>query len=240
MRFDQAVSYVMVVILAVVFPASAQPLIDNLSEPTRGTTILGTESPDAIWAAQGFSTPRRVQLDSIDILAGLALDPVDAVAELRVGDDPSGALVATFTVPALNPSGIDVVTLLPDSLPLLLPGRTYWLVMGTTVSGSFGWSYAAGNSYAGEGTILGYSYSEDSGATWSAFGSDDPYQIRVNITNVCACPADFDCSGFVDTDDFTAFVLAFEEGTDNADFDASGFVDTDDFTAFVLAFEAGC
>ncbi|MCG3121776.1 MAG: hypothetical protein GIKADHBN_00147 [Phycisphaerales bacterium] len=55
-----------------------------------------------------------------------------------------------------------------------------------------------------------------------------------------ACPADFDGSRFVDTDDFTAFVLAFEAGTDDADFDGTGFVDTDDFTAFVHAFEAGC
>ncbi|GMV24501.1 MAG: hypothetical protein AMXMBFR58_05320 [Phycisphaerae bacterium] len=54
------------------------------------------------------------------------------------------------------------------------------------------------------------------------------------------CPADFDASGFVDTDDFDAFVLAFEAGTDDADFDGSGFVDTDDFDAFVVAFEAGC
>ncbi len=54
------------------------------------------------------------------------------------------------------------------------------------------------------------------------------------------CPADFDCTGFSDTDDFTAFVLAFELSGDDADFDGSGYVDTDDFTAFVLAFEAGC
>ncbi|GMV26038.1 MAG: hypothetical protein AMXMBFR58_20690 [Phycisphaerae bacterium] len=54
------------------------------------------------------------------------------------------------------------------------------------------------------------------------------------------CPADFDGSGFVDTDDFTAFVIAFEAGDQSADFDGTGFVDTDDFTAFVLAFEAGC
>ena len=57
---------------------------------------------------------------------------------------------------------------------------------------------------------------------------------------LAGCPADFDGTGFVDTDDFTAFVLAFEAGTDDADFDGTGFVDTDDFTAFVLAFEAGC
>lgn len=54
------------------------------------------------------------------------------------------------------------------------------------------------------------------------------------------CPADFDLSGFVDIEDYTAFVAAFELGTDDADFDGSGFVDIEDFTAFVLAFEAGC
>ncbi|GMV25660.1 MAG: hypothetical protein AMXMBFR58_16910 [Phycisphaerae bacterium] len=54
------------------------------------------------------------------------------------------------------------------------------------------------------------------------------------------CPSDFDQSGFVDTDDFTAFVVAFEAGTDNADIDGSGFVDTDDFDTFVRFFEAGC
>ncbi len=74
---------------------------------------------------------------------------------------------------------------------------------------------------------------------------------RCKITNPCndaisepavlvICPTDFDCSGFTDTDDFTAYVLAFEEGLDSADFDGTGFVDTDDFTAFVLAFENGC
>ncbi len=53
-------------------------------------------------------------------------------------------------------------------------------------------------------------------------------------------PSDYDHSGYVDTDDFTAFVADFELGIDAADFDRSGFVDTDDFTAFALAFEAGC
>jgi hypothetical protein len=75
--------------------------------------------------------------------------------------------------------------------------------------------------------------------------------FRCVVTNPCVsttstsaalivCRADFDCSGFVDTDDFTVFVAAFELGTDDADFDETGFVDTDDFTAFVLAFESGC
>ncbi|MCC6428635.1 MAG: hypothetical protein IT435_17675 [Phycisphaerales bacterium] len=54
------------------------------------------------------------------------------------------------------------------------------------------------------------------------------------------CPSDFDGSGFVDTDDFTGFILAFEAGADNADFDGTGFIDLEDYIAFVAAFEAGC
>lgn len=57
---------------------------------------------------------------------------------------------------------------------------------------------------------------------------------------VARCDADFDCSGFVDIEDYTAFTLAFEEGGEQADFDGSGFVDVDDFAAFAVAFEAGC
>jgi hypothetical protein len=54
------------------------------------------------------------------------------------------------------------------------------------------------------------------------------------------CVADFDLSGFVDTDDLTQFTLAFENGDETADVDASGFVDVDDFTLFMLEFESGC
>ncbi len=57
---------------------------------------------------------------------------------------------------------------------------------------------------------------------------------------VIDCVGDYDGSGFVDTDDFTAFVLDFEAGVLRSDVDFSGFVDTDDFTYFVRAFEQGC
>lgn len=53
-------------------------------------------------------------------------------------------------------------------------------------------------------------------------------------------PADFDNSGFVDVEDYAAFVAAFEAGDESADFDGSTFVDIEDFSAFVTAFEAGC
>lgn len=57
---------------------------------------------------------------------------------------------------------------------------------------------------------------------------------------ISTCIADFDCSGFADTDDFDVFVRAFETGDQGADVDGSGFVDTDDFDFYVRAFEAGC
>ncbi|MCG3123536.1 MAG: hypothetical protein GIKADHBN_01956 [Phycisphaerales bacterium] len=55
-----------------------------------------------------------------------------------------------------------------------------------------------------------------------------------------SCLADMDGTGFVDTDDYDAFVVAYEAGAAHADMDGSGFVDTDDFDAFVAAYEAGC
>jgi hypothetical protein len=54
------------------------------------------------------------------------------------------------------------------------------------------------------------------------------------------CRSDFDLTGFVDTDDFDAFVEAFEAGHPSADVDMSGFVDTEDFDTFVHYFELGC
>ncbi len=67
-----------------------------------------------------------------------------------------------------------------------------------------------------------------------------PWGDGVSIIDFVDCPADFDHSGFADTDDYDAFVHAFEAGNIDADFDHSGFVDTDDFDAFVHAYETGC
>jgi hypothetical protein len=69
------------------------------------------------------------------------------------------------------------------------------------------------------------------------------WKVEYNTSGVwlyAVCSADFDGTGFVDIDDFTGFVAAFEAGEDTADFDGTGFVDIDDFVAFVNAFESGC
>ncbi len=59
-----------------------------------------------------------------------------------------------------------------------------------------------------------------------------------DITDWCA--SDFDGNGFVNGEDFDAFLLAFEAGDPSADFDRNGFVTGEDFDAFTWAFVAGC
>ena len=54
------------------------------------------------------------------------------------------------------------------------------------------------------------------------------------------CPTDFDGNGFVNGDDFDAYVAAFVFGLAGADYDGNGFVNGEDFDAFVIDFVAGC
>lgn len=54
------------------------------------------------------------------------------------------------------------------------------------------------------------------------------------------CPADFDNNGFIDFEDFDAFVCCFATGSPCGDFNRDGFLDFVDFDSFVAAFETGC
>jgi hypothetical protein len=77
------------------------------------------------------------------------------------------------------------------------------------------------------------------------FELDENFDGKLDIADYNALrdaffSADFDGSGFVDTDDHDAFMDAFNAGDPSADFDRSGFVDTDDVDAFMIAFNAGC
>ncbi|MDX2017490.1 MAG: hypothetical protein SFY95_07615 [Planctomycetota bacterium] len=96
-----------------------------------------------------------------------------------------------------------------------------------------------------------------------ALGSPVTWTVSVSTvslaeTEICStnpCPADFDGSGFVDSDDFVFFIDQFTRGCTgpgvgalgpdplcfkSADFDDTGFVDSDDFVAFIDAFSQGC
>ncbi|GMV26680.1 MAG: hypothetical protein AMXMBFR58_27110 [Phycisphaerae bacterium] len=72
------------------------------------------------------------------------------------------------------------------------------------------------------------------------FGGGPYGGLDLGCYEVQWCPADYDASGFVDLDDYSAFVADFEAGVQKADFEKTGFVDTDDFDAFVAAFQEGC
>jgi hypothetical protein len=60
------------------------------------------------------------------------------------------------------------------------------------------------------------------------------------VISAVACVGDFTRDCFIDSDDFVAFIAAFEAGDISADADASGFVDSDDFVTFVASFTVGC
>ncbi len=89
-------------------------------------------------------------------------------------------------------------------------------------------------------TISGVTVSEDGASLSCRVSGPCTSEVSAGATLTVTCPSDFDGSGFVDTDDFDAFVFAFIAGEESADFDGTGFVDTDDYDAFVHAFEAGC
>src|SRR5690606_2094513 len=66
--------------------------------------------------------------------------------------------------------------------------------------------------------------------------------VRINVLScedVGACPADWDSSGQVNSNDISAFLSAWldsvQDGTLEADFDGSGGVNSNDISAFLSA-----
>jgi hypothetical protein len=174
--------------LLVAAPAHAAILVSNLAEPTRATTLI----EEGLWAAQAFETDANAYalIDITTVLGDASGSPV-AVAELRrsgpLGIDTSPAgLLTTFTVPSLA-GALSVRTLTPDSPVALDPNTVYWIVLGVSGPGSFGWSYAEGNAKTGPGSLPAYGYSTDQGGSWGAFDAENPYKVRIDV-NPAAIP----------------------------------------------------
>ena len=177
-------------LIAVLLPMScahADVLVDNLLERQRDSTLVES----GLWAAQSFITAGEpVTLQSIELWLGLRGGDPAITAELRA-DSAGGpaAALAAFGLPSLS-AGRTQIELLPLVPQInLAAGTKYWIVLGVSGAGSFGWTYAEGNNQAGPGTLGDYSYSFDGGAGWAAFGTDNPYLLRVNVAPAVPEPA---------------------------------------------------
>ncbi len=56
----------------------------------------------------------------------------------------------------------------------------------------------------------------------------------------CPCPADLTGEGALNTNDFFAFLSAYQSQDDAADFTVDGAINTNDFFAFLAAYQSGC
>ncbi len=173
-------------------------LVSNLDEPRRDATLI-QQDPDLAadpqvlfpWAAQSFTTDANAYvLASIDVLLGTLVDDPTIVAELRSEDGLAapGALITTLTVGPISPGPATLESLMPSTTVNLAPATTYWLVLGALGVGSYTFDYAEGNGMTGPGSLASYAYSDDRGNSWTNFGADNPYKLRVNVaaTNVDA------------------------------------------------------
>ncbi len=168
--------------LLLLAPAAwADSLIDNLAQPVRDTTVVES----TLWAAQSFSAPTAVRLDAITLPLGLQTGPGATVAELRAdAAGLPGAWLATLSVPALGSGAPGPVDLgVPGGLELA-PDTLFWLVLGTAAGSTLGWNYADNNVWLGTGSLGNYAYSGDGGGSWTNFGSDFPYQLRIDVSPV--------------------------------------------------------
>ncbi len=162
-------------------PTQAVVLVSNIAEPERSLD----EIDSSLWSAQSFETnAQSYVLTEIAAIIGGESGSSGAFAELRSAtgtgemDTSPAGLITTLALPDLSgPRSERQLT--PSSTVLLAPNTRYFVFMGATGPGHFEWSYAAGNNQTGVGAFTAYQHSFDGGGTWSVFGTDDPFHLRV-------------------------------------------------------------
>lgn len=170
----------------------ADVLVSNIGELRRDASTIQenpTELVSLPWAAQSFATDSNIHiLDSIDTFFGTLTGDPTIVAELRADTDGTvpGALIRTLSLSGSSiTSGLPaLITLAPTATTNLTVNTVYWLVLGALGEGSYTWEYAEGNNQSGPGSLGNFAYSDDQGATWANFGSDNPFKVAVNVSPV--------------------------------------------------------
>ena len=159
----------------------ADVLISNIDVPIRGVTTVSQD----LWAGQSFATDGQTyKLTSIDLRLGALAGAPSLVAELHADAAGSpGSTLASYLLAGIG-AGAPALFTMPGSFLDLSANTTYWIVLGATGRGSFGWAYAEGNSQAGPGSIGAYRYSSDAGGSWGGAGTDNPYNVRINVAAV--------------------------------------------------------
>jgi hypothetical protein len=138
-----------------------------------------------LWAAQSFVTDATAHpLAEIDILAGSRVgSPLQLAGLYSDSAARPGTLLTTLSI-NVGPGSPTVVDLVPAVQVMLAPSTAYWLVIGASGVGSLGWAYAEGNGYTGTGSLGSYAYSSDLGVSWGSLGTDNPYQMSVQVVAV--------------------------------------------------------
>lgn len=178
--------------------------------------------------------------------AVLGAAPESAISAITVSDPPVGYGQNASARLTLTDAGANVVY---DLEAALAPGETTKVVPIDFA----GLMLPAGDYRA---TLSVNAFVHMFASSFNLFGSSTAQVLLTLETQPINCAADYDLSGFVDSDDFTLFVHDFIEGcaaagapgllnpgytcAGSADFDRSGFVDSDDFAAFVTAFQTPC
>lgn len=186
-----------VVVLLLNVSARADILVSNLSEPFRDASPIGN-NPNPVppptgnvwyWAAQSFlPDASSYNLGSIDTIVGDGSSSPAPVVVAELHNDNAGlvgSLITTLTAPSVS-GAQSIRTFLPDNPVTLSASTPYWFVLGSQApgDGTYLWSYAEGNNFVGPGALANYNYSEDSGATWTSYGSDNPFYLRVNVSAI--------------------------------------------------------
>ncbi|GMV24607.1 MAG: hypothetical protein AMXMBFR58_06380 [Phycisphaerae bacterium] len=196
----------------------------------------------ASWqAANPSKTVVQVNGQAVVTSAGVFHCVVMHVPANKGGVNPVAYLRAPNGGQTFNPGdGVEITWITDDdvavtNVDLLLStdgGATYPITIASATAddGSFTWivpDYAVNHARV---KVV----ARDAASNTGSDASDADFAIAGT------CPGDFDLSGFVDLEDYIAFVGAFEAGDISADVDGTGFVDLEDFNSFVGWFEEGC